>query len=246
MAGAAAFAHIDDAATIAAIAKKHFDAHHIPVNLSSQKTAVLVPADSSFWRDARLQSMFRSLSITAQSTTKAFVVLGADVSDEQNSFLEKYAVKQEDFFRLLNRLDIHPSILFSILRTCGNPRLLYLCSTTPPTPKLLSVAGTFDECCRRLLNGPSLLKGRLREISNSCTISLALVSFNTRRRRTSSISNLFKETALTSRTSPLDSLLNTTLYQFSGARLRMSVRVGFSGMVVLMNCLLLSSPSHSA
>jgi hypothetical protein len=79
-----------------------------------------------------------------------FVALGADLN-ESDAFMELQIVKVKSWFKKVKQVDLHPCLVFTILRICGAPRILYACQAMPPnyTAKL---ARCFDEECVSCLN----------------------------------------------------------------------------------------------
>jgi len=152
-----------DAARLAQIVKTVFAEMHMQINLSSSKSACMIPEADPYWSMPELQEQFRLLNYHTQNTHEGFVVVGADISNNPIQFLNDYALKQLKFFDLLTNVDLHPAILFTILRTCGSPRLEYLCSVMPPSQKLREVAARFDDLILRTVNSPALLGGLLRQ-----------------------------------------------------------------------------------
>ena len=74
-----------------------------------------------------------------------FELLGASLSMNPIPFFERQRQKQERFFSLLSSIPVHPALLYNILRTCGNPRIRYLCSVMPPSDPLQALTLWFDE-----------------------------------------------------------------------------------------------------
>jgi hypothetical protein len=74
-----------------------------------------------------------------------FVVLGADMCVDDSVFCAQYTERQRTFFNTLQKVDIHPQLLFALLRCCGSPRLLYFCATTPPSVESTKVTTEFQQ-----------------------------------------------------------------------------------------------------
>jgi len=150
-----------DSARLAQVVKDVFRRHGLHINLGAKKSSAFIPPADQYWRDPRLQEMFAGLEYTAVSHNDEFVALGADLCELPDTpFLRDKKEKTTRFFNLLEQIDLHPAITFTILRLCGNPRLEYLCSVMPPSYGLFEVTQEFDRCLKRVLNGPSLLRGR--------------------------------------------------------------------------------------
>jgi ribonuclease HI len=157
------------AAIAAKCVKEVFAKYGLEVNLAANKSAALIPPSDPYWSDPAIQEMFSALQYAGLPHDAEFVALGSDLGtyvdiNGSRSFFEKQLKKQTDFFSLLDRvhrIGLHPAVLFTILRLCGNPRLEYLCSVTPPSIGLQHICDHFDHCVRVVLNGPSLLRGRL-------------------------------------------------------------------------------------
>ena len=75
-----------------------------------------------------------------------FVVLGSNLNQSQTSrtkFEDLAIQKQERFFDILEKANLHPQIEFTLLRICGCPRIQYLCETTEPEDTA-RIANFFD------------------------------------------------------------------------------------------------------
>jgi hypothetical protein len=161
----------EQAARAAAIVEWVFKKYHLTIDFSNRKkTGSLVAAKDPYWSDPTVQEMFQQLGFHATPPSAEFVALGGDLGTcidltGTSDFWKKQERKQKDFFDLLASVNeaqhIHPAVLFTILRLCGNPRLEYICSVSPMCGGLRAVCKTFDEGIRRILDGPTLLRGRL-------------------------------------------------------------------------------------
>jgi hypothetical protein len=63
-----------------------------------------------------------------------FRVLGGNVTDKYDDFVEKKIASDNVFFDMLLDFsgDLHPQVVFAMLRLCGAGRLVFLCCTAPP------------------------------------------------------------------------------------------------------------------
>lgn len=64
-----------------------------------------------------------------------FIVLGANVANSEAASRGHEATmiqKQQKYFDILNSLPLHPHVKYTLLKICGNPRILYACTTHPP------------------------------------------------------------------------------------------------------------------
>ena len=59
-------------------------------------------------------------------------MLGVNITDNYDSFNGRVAHKVDLFFDMVDRLDLHPEATHKILHFCGDPKLLFYASTTPP------------------------------------------------------------------------------------------------------------------
>jgi len=76
--------------------------------------------------------------------TSNFVILGADISDRNDEFINKMWHRQRCYFDILKTTPLHPQIIFTLARICGAPRITFLCQTMPP-PTTRRIAQWFDE-----------------------------------------------------------------------------------------------------
>ena len=152
-----------DALQVADIVRWVFGEYKMRVDLTARKSAIFVSRNDPFWTDPTMQEVQRGLQLQVIDHSQQFVVLGADLSDDPTSFLQEKEKKIEKFLVKVDRLDIHPALVFTLLRLCGNPRLAYLCSVMPMCDALQRVLRAFDSGMKRVLNGPQLLRGFLRD-----------------------------------------------------------------------------------
>ena len=96
-----------------------------------------------------------------------FELLGASLSNSPGPFLQRYKQRQNAFFELIKWTELHPALTYSILRICGNPRIKYLCSVMPPTEQLLALANWFDSEVISILDGATMLHGRIQSTPNA-------------------------------------------------------------------------------
>ena len=156
-----AVATATDACRLGTVVKEVFASLKMPINLG--KSSSMIPHNDPYWTMPEIQEQFRLLNIGTQGQDKSFVIVGADIAPRtDNAFLREQIAKQEAFFKLLDRVDIHPAILFTILRICGNPRLEYVCSVMPPTTKMAELCARFDDLIVASMNSATLLAGRLK------------------------------------------------------------------------------------
>ena len=79
------------------------------------------------------------LGVPVVAANHYFRVLGGNITsvykyEDGSDFVEEKIKKDDAFFDLLIDLspDMHPQVLFSMLRLCGAGKLVFLCSTAPP------------------------------------------------------------------------------------------------------------------
>ena len=164
-----------DCARATAHVKTTFEKYGLAVDLRNPaKSCAMVPDSDPYWRDPNIQEMFHNLGYKALHSDEEFVALGGDIGNyvdvgSTRGFWARQVAKQKSFFELLERVHdakcLHPAILFTLLRVCGNPRIEYVCSVMPPSDGLAALCKTFDEGVRKILNGPTMLVGRLPEDS---------------------------------------------------------------------------------
>jgi hypothetical protein len=153
----------EDAIRLAEIASRVFMKYGIEINMQSEKSSILAPRNDPIWTTEAIQQRSLTLGLSFGYGQVPFPVLGADISDVPENYLKKYKQKTEIFFNILRDVDVHPSILFTIVRICGNPRLSYLCSVMPDSHELRDICTLFDNRCFEFLNSPALLNGALRQ-----------------------------------------------------------------------------------
>lgn len=78
--------------------------------------------------------------IQIQSAGK-FRVLGANITDEYAQYNDEQQRKVDKFFTALEQVQLHPHLAFTIMRLCGNPKMIFYASTTPPEHSLRVVEG---------------------------------------------------------------------------------------------------------
>jgi len=61
-----------------------------------------------------------------------FKILGANVTNDFVEFNRQQMRRNDKFFEILRRIDVHPHLAYTLLRLCGSPRISYYCSVTPP------------------------------------------------------------------------------------------------------------------
>ena len=144
----------EEAACMARIVKEEFAKVSMQVNLQSDKSAAMV--------QGTVGRVITEDGYTLQDPTHPFVVLGAELSNNITSFVSAQRERHTRFFEGLKRMHIHPAVLFTILRICGNPRLIYLCSVMPPEEEMQQLVKEFDRNALQVLNGPSLLNGSIK------------------------------------------------------------------------------------
>ena len=87
-----------------------------------------------------------SLTTVHHHDDEPFVILGSNLNQSQTSrtkFEDLAIQKQERFFDILEKANLHPQIEFTLLRICGCPRIQYLCETTEPEDTA-RIANFFD------------------------------------------------------------------------------------------------------
>jgi hypothetical protein len=152
-----------DAAQAVALAEvviNTFEKYKMRINMTSKKSAAMISTHDPH-RSQETYDKFMAIGYTAADTDTPFGVLGAELSDNVVKFYETQQDKQLQFFLLLEKIDIHPAVLFTILRICGNPRLLYLCGVMPPSEHMRELSREFDRKVYDIMNGPNLLRGHL-------------------------------------------------------------------------------------
>lgn len=150
-----------DAAIAAKIVIATFAKYGLTISLKSAKSASFVPKDDAYWNSPEIQQMFNDLSFTVIDTTKQFVVMGGDLSDDPLAFFNSQWCKQERYFAALKSIDVHPAITHVIMRFSGVPRLRYLCSIMPPSTYMQLLCKRFDSACFEVLNGRNFASGRI-------------------------------------------------------------------------------------
>ena len=79
-----------------------------------------------------IQSATCQSSITVSPTNVPFKMLGAIINEEYEEFAESKMSATEAFMTKLQRIQLHPQLVWTLLRLCGSPKQIYLASTTPP------------------------------------------------------------------------------------------------------------------
>ena len=160
-----------EAKKVAKIVKEVLKTYGLEVNESSEKssaiTAQTLPTSSQPSYPSSCSPPSSSLAACDQTYPvrnhdEPFELLGGSLSTDTTSFYNKQFQKQEKFFQMLGGIYIHPALVVSILRLCGNPRIRYICCVMPPDEKLQTLAGWFDERVVAILDSADLLHGRLQ------------------------------------------------------------------------------------
>jgi hypothetical protein len=86
-----------------------------------------------------------------RSSTEFFKVLGTSVSENHQQTVTDYTVRINRFFDKLEAANLHPQIVFTILRFCGKLKLLYLCKTTP-TEAITDLLTLFHQRSQSVVN----------------------------------------------------------------------------------------------
>jgi len=152
------------------IAQETFAKYGMQLNSNSEKSAAMVMPNHPKLRGCEAtvaakeqETGFRLLV----SNRFSFVIMGIDMADDNvthaiGGFFDKYRDRTERFFALLERMDIHPAIVFTILRLCGTLRLKHVCSCLPDSSGRRGLVMHFDDSIIKLLNGPHLFDGHLQ------------------------------------------------------------------------------------
>ena len=139
---------------LAALVTNTFRKYTMTVNLDSDKSCAITP---------KPVPKSRSSAYKIHPVDGKFDLLGASLSADTAPFFQRQVEKHTAFFDQLISVDLHPALLFTILRMCANPRLLYVCGVMQPDDHMRSLTTWFDAQIRNMVNGPGLLNGRLRE-----------------------------------------------------------------------------------
>jgi hypothetical protein len=124
------------------------------VNHSPEKSAILAPP---VWTSPEIYGELQSMGMAVvRHTDESFPLLGANMTRNSTKFAQKQLERVRRFFNVLNTTLVHPAILMTILRLCGNPKLLHYCSVMPPE-WTLPVAIAFDRYARELLSQPFMM-----------------------------------------------------------------------------------------
>ena len=115
-----------------------FKKYTMEVNYDSSKSAAIS------WNEDITAYRNENTPYTMLRKNEEFELLGASLSCDTRSFFEKKKKKQQDFFNLLRDLHLHPALLYTILRLCGNPRITYLCAVMPPDDEMEALTQWFD------------------------------------------------------------------------------------------------------
>jgi hypothetical protein len=159
---------VDDSmkgAHLVKIVVETFEKYGLSVNLGSEKSAGFVPPSDAYWTDAAGVQCYQNLSYTIQGHNKEFIVLGADISDDTTDYYHRYANKVNAFFDIIDRIDIHPALVFTILRLCGDMKLKHMVSCMPFTPNMSELLSLFNGRLLKLLDSAQLLNGRLADVA---------------------------------------------------------------------------------
>ena len=195
-----------DAHVVAQIAERRFAEWAMKINMQSEKSACMIPDGDPAWNEptGSVVESLRMMQFNVQRTSEQFVVVGADISDDPRDFLVKYSERQDRFFQLLRGIDMHPALLFTILRFCGNPRLRYICQVMPPCKHLQALCARFDTAVYRTMNSPTLLKGRL--LSPEILYDQSTTAFTQYFKEFAELYENSKRSVLRDRTGPLDAV----------------------------------------
>ena len=141
---------------MAEIVKEQFERIQMEVNLKSDKSAAMVAS-------VGLPEEHPMTGYTVQGHGHSFVVLGAELSDDTTAFIRGKQQRHERFFESLKQLNVHAAVIFTILRICGNPRLMYLCSVMIPDDNMKRLVSWFDAMVIEVLNGSALLRNHVKK-----------------------------------------------------------------------------------
>ena len=153
------------AVALTRIVKRKFFDFGLQVSSSSDKSAVLAPPCDNIWSSRELQEALGTLEMTLFGDSQEFKLLGSVLSGEATEFIKSYFLKMQAFFRLIGTVPLHPAIIFTLLRLCGSPRLVFVCSTMEPR-WTQNLAATFDTYCRLVLGLPEMLGMEIKEDSH--------------------------------------------------------------------------------
>jgi hypothetical protein len=96
-------------------------------------------------------------ALPQNSCDDKFNVLGANISSNYDRFNDTVVDKIHTFFKnLLDAEGLHPQLVWTILRLCGSPKLIYYSSTTPPdqTTRVLDYWDyCIGHCVERIVGG---------------------------------------------------------------------------------------------
>ena len=70
--------------------------------------------------------------VIVQGPNEMFVVLGANVSDNFDEYNTKQSKRLCGFFDVLDKIELHPQLAFTLARICGFVKARYYASVTPP------------------------------------------------------------------------------------------------------------------
>jgi hypothetical protein len=73
-----------------------------------------------------------NIGLTVCSMNDYFRVLGTSITKNHVPTVELYTGRMDRFFGALQKVRVHPQIVFTMLRICGRLKMLYLATTTPP------------------------------------------------------------------------------------------------------------------
>ena len=205
--------------TLAKIVQAAFQKYTMEVNYDSAKSAAIS------WKEDITTYSGR---YTMLSKDGEFELLGASLSCDTRSFFKKKRDRQQAFFDLLKQLHLHPALLFTILRLCGNPRISYLCAVMPPGEEMEALTEWFDRSMMNMLDCKDLFHGRLATSETARKLvyepeGLDMTNYNM------NYSGIYETTALTATPSGLHSL--PTLESASAeCRPRSRYHVGYQWM----------------
>ena len=149
-----AIRHVESVDRLATLVTNTFRKYTMTVNLDSDKSCAIT-------NDTIPSS--RTSAYKIHSIDGKFDLLGASLSQHVGPYFQQQKEKQTAFFNHLVSVDLHPALLFTILRMCARPRLIYVCGVMRPDEHMQQLTEWFDAQLRLIINGPGLLNGRLRE-----------------------------------------------------------------------------------
>lgn len=125
------YAYMDDVT----VCTSHTNAERTAAGLIMALTRIGLKCNENKSRVLANTSSTISYSVPQSSHARLFTLLGANVAMSENAateFEEELILKQERYFEKLRNTPLHPQIQYTLLRSCGAPRLQYYCNVTPP------------------------------------------------------------------------------------------------------------------